>query len=274
MTSDLIELALSSVDGRTRGLQVLHARPCHDEPGAGLRLLRPGRGLRDVFLSLAVLELVERLLGVVALRDGPAERRIGVVRLGLGDGPAQDQPVGAIGVELRLVDRDLQGDEARVGPLDLLASRPVLGFFERGGRGLGFRPRLLNLLGPRPLFELLQVRLRLLELRLRLQALRFEVARFQREQLLPRGHAIALVNEDLFHPPARARADRDGPRLDGAAPLVRARRLIRTEAEVGRERHREDEERHEAARAFLLRRRLRDGGGGSGGHVLAPRTSL
>ncbi len=141
--------------------------------------------------------------------------------------------MGAVRVELRLVDGDLQRDEARVGPLDLLAPRPVLGLLERRDRRLGLRARLLDLLGPRAALELLEVGLRLARAAPAPAgaAPRGRPARASRSSC-PAAHAIALVNEDVLHAAARARADGDGPRFDGPAPLVRARRLVRAEAEV------------------------------------------
>ena len=106
---DLIELALRRRRRVARaGLDVLDARAGLDELRARLRLAargpRPARCPRCARRSRARRAPAWR----VALGDGPAERRVGVVDLGLRDGPARDQPVRAIGVELRLVDRDLQ----------------------------------------------------------------------------------------------------------------------------------------------------------------------
>src|SRR5262249_47439713 len=118
---------------------------------------------------------------------------------------------------------------------------------------------LLDLLGARALFQLLQRRLRLIERALRLQLLRVQIARLELEERLARLEPIALAHEHGLDAPARARADGDGARLDGAAPLVRLDRLIQAiravdEGEPGDDRER-NEPRSRCARRSVVHRR-------------------
>ncbi len=62
----------------------------------------------------------------------------------------------------------------------------------------------------------------------------------------PGCNAVPLVRDDVLDPPPDARPDRDRPRLDGAAPLVRAGAIPEAIAAVGENAHREERERNEA----------------------------
>jgi hypothetical protein len=160
----LIEPTLRRVHRALRGAQILHARARLNELRARLRLRGAGLGLRDVLLARAVLELLERRFRRVAQRDGRLERRVGVVCFGLGDRLLHEEILRARVIELRLVDRHLGLREARTRRDDLLLPRARLRLLEGCARGRRVRARLLELLGTRARFELLQRRPRLLEL--------------------------------------------------------------------------------------------------------------
>src|SRR5262249_20896004 len=247
----LIEPALRGLDLTARRLDVLDARAGAHQLLRRAGLERARLRLLQLLAAHAVLQLVELLLDRVALGHRRAERDFGVVTLRLGCGARLDQRHHARAIEARLLQRDLLRLQARRRRRDLLAPRAGLGLLQRRlGRDRA-RLGLLDLFRTRALLQLLEVGLRHVELALRGQPLRLEIARLQHQQRLPRPHAIPSAQAPLLDAAAGARADADGARLAGAAPLVRLPPLIDAVAAVADGEGGDDGERQEARVGFF-----------------------